>query len=368
MIRRTRCLGLVAATIGWAPVAIAAETFDYGKETETRRVEYVTDLQVVLEGVNTLDYTYEFKIDFETPRPRPPMGTMPGPGGRAVTRGSVDGSCLAAFNDLVATRRVVFGSTNLSKWPMGKDFACTDTPSKAALDNLLSELRAPQDAGLITVPADSLAKAIRQTGPGGSVTITIAAKVHKTEYDQALAASVGNLDPLPDDQKKAIEPHQKARIFKIEFGPPTGVIFSFGPYLGGIGRTEFDQVRNANHDPSDPTSSEFVVGLSEDSSVNYGVAAYWSTPITKRDKLGISWGVAYTVSNELDSAVNGLLGFYFRPPSKRGVGLIHFGVAVGSERELAGGFSVGGPIGQSEEIPVTFRTQLSWFAGYGFRF
>jgi hypothetical protein len=156
-------------------------------------------------------------------------------------------------------------------------------------------------------------------------------------------------------------------VFRIDFGPPKGVTFTFGPYVSGIDRTEFDQVTNPTYDANEPGSSQFIVGRTEGSSYSYGVAAYWNASLDQRDSFGISWGVAYTLSNELDTAVNGLVGLYYRP-TKNGPGLIHAGLAVGRERELAGGWQVGDPIGSTEAIPTKVRTALSWFVGYGFRF
>ena len=66
---------------------------------------------------------------------------------------------------------------------------------------------------------------------------------------------------------------------------------------------EFDELRNPDHDPMDPDSSEFLVGLTEDSNVSYCVAAYWNAPVTAGETFGISWGVAYTLNDELDTAV-----------------------------------------------------------------
>ncbi len=363
--------------------AVTAEelTFDYAEKSDTVRVEYDPELKVVLEGVNTLDYEYSQRVEYELPKPMigPVVGPL-GPGSasnriRSVTDQSPIDTCMKNLNDKIAGRMVVYGQEALKRWHDDaatgvNDTTCADDELKELIQDHLRELGEKENVGRMDATSDELSKANRLTGPGGAITITITATAQKTTYSKNLASPERtplDVDSLGAQEKDKVRKHQEERKYRIEFGPPKGVTFSFGPYLGGIARKEFDQVRNPDHDPNDPSSSEFIVGLSEDSDISYGVAAYWNAPLVDTEWFGMCWGVAYTLSNELDTAVNGLLGVYFRPVTK-GPGLVNVGLAMGREREISGGRAVGRPIGDTEEIPVTVETTISWFVGYSFRF
>ena len=80
--------------------------------------------------------------------------------------------------------------------------------------------------------------------------------------------------------------------------------------------------------------SLFVIGLENDSDIRYGVAAYWTvyTNTIYKWKGGATWGVAYTNQNELDEALNGLLGYSFINPNETIT--LTLGVAVGKTTYL----------------------------------
>jgi hypothetical protein len=150
------------------------------------------------------------------------------------------------------------------------------------------------------------------------------------------------------------------RKFTVEFEPPPGIIFTFGPYLSDLDREEFERVLERD------STDKYVIGFSEDSPVTYGVAAFWNATILPNWTSGLSWGVAYNLQNEPELAVAGLLGVFWTPHFVRTPVLVHVGAAVGRAKTLGGGRKPGDSIGANEEIPTTAKTKVRVFGAISF--
>jgi hypothetical protein len=220
------------------------------------------------------------------------------------------------------------------------------------------------------VPQDKVTQALASTGAGGGVLIEVdpLPLVHSLKWIDDRPALERSPEP-GTAVDTAIKEHAAHRVYRVVFGNPPGVLASFGPFVSGLGRVEYDRFKNPDYDPAGTGQSELIVGKSEDSSITYGIAAYWSAALRKQENWGVSWGIAYTPQNDIEQAVSGLVGGYWRP-YKSASALVHFGALIGQRKELAS--SVAGqdpvPIGANETIPVTQKTVATWYLGIGFGF
>jgi hypothetical protein len=375
------CLTVLATAL---PAVAQQVSFDYSKTSAETTVAYDKGLKVVLENVNTLDYTYEISVQAVLPQPpAPPALPAPGSMGLAPAPNAALNMCKDLINASLLERLARFGSESLLLWKTTEldgleAKGCSDAAARSQIQAVLGKAFQSAQPGQTPVLSAKLAAELADTGPGGKLIITVEATPKLTQIAGDTAAALGavKVEGAALDMvllsnttvKSKVDQHKKARTFTVNFEPPEGILFSFGPYLSQLGRKEFERVANPDHDPMDENSNEFMIGLAEDSDQSFGVAAYWSVVVWQWDKfgLGFSWGVAYDVQNEIDEAVQGLVSVAFE--FQKTPLLLHVGAAVGRQKRLADGFELMDPIGANQEIPATTSTEVELYVGISFRF
>ena len=167
---------------------------------------------------------------------------------------------------------------------------------------------------------------------------------------------------LNDAEKTdSIKGHLEKRVFKLEFERPSGIDFSFGPYISFMGQKTFAKQKK------EPGSEELVIGLEKDDDIRYGVAAYWHVPVSSMERWAATWGVAYTTQGDLDDQIQGLLGLSYRPFMRKVY--LNFGVSVGNQKKLAKNFELNTSVLEADdEIPVTTKLGVSGFVGLSYSF
>jgi hypothetical protein len=361
---RTRALPAFAVSIlCWVGTA-SAETqgvqFDYNKQNDSTVVNYASSLSITLTGVNTLDYDYTISMIALPPSPQP--GPPVGPRALAGLQ-----PCLTAVNTQLSNRAQLLGQVALAKWWQDLRTVTLTSPDCAgsditkAITNRLLEAGNPDVAGTLAIDPQALAAQLVATGPGGGIVLTIKATAFITTLE---------LNEKADDvtiKRTAVTTSLSAtrsaeimqRQFTVRFGPPTGVLISFGPYLSGLHRTTYQAV------PNPANSASFVIGTSQDSSVSYGIAAYWTARLVGNclEMCGLTWGVAYNAQS--DNILAGFIGAglqFTKTPL-----IFHVGAAIGNETRLQGGYvAYVTPISATQALPTKTVTTVRWGLGISF--
>lgn len=351
---------------------------NYEVQSEEKSERYDRALKIRVRNVNRIDYKYEVEIEALPPKPFPSFGAgkgMPGPlgGQKAPTNTDLE-KCADTMTHRLTERMVHFGDKSLDDWKNANlsSVQCSNVDPgvvKVLVDKIAADFA--DDPGILKIDDETLKKALEGTNAGGALIIRISAT---PEHSVAVVGADGaSLDLKKETAKCDLDPaiteecekHTRQRQYKVIFELPHGVVFSFGPYLSGVQRHTFKRLSNPDFDGTS-NESQFIIGRDDDSSYTYGVAAHWNGALNSAKTVGISWGMAYTLQETLENAVNGLIGFYGR--SRVSSLRVHLGMAVGREQGLADRRYVDGPIGSTEEISTTNKTVLRWFAAVSFSF
>lgn len=325
--------------------------------TDTIRVPYDKSINIVLSGVNTLDFEYVVEIEAVFPQPKlPQINRTPFPGAGVLGAAACQARETATANDLFKKRIIVYGGNDLKQWHQKyvQNITCTDY-----IHFLDSEIGDDiSKFGHHTIDSGKLIKSLSKTNSGGGLKIKVHALGHKTQ----IPTNPNNTKlPLSDGETQLVAEHTKSRIIFLEFDRPKGIELSFGPYISTLKHQAFTKQKST----TDPNQQ--VIGLEENDDIRYGVAANWQASLLKSNKLLATWGVAYTPQGKIDDQIAGLLGLSLRTFS--GAVFFNFGLGIGNQTKLADGYKLGeSVIGQNEEIPLTTELNADAFFSLSFKF
>jgi hypothetical protein len=345
-------------------------TLHYSEESEKVALPYDRTLAIMFDNVNTLDYRYSVSIAVRPPAPVPTPSvsiSLPQRDRRGDCRDASEGADW--LNKQFLARIAAFGDDELIEWGRAARAGIDSTWCSEVADALQRAI--PSEgilgkAGVYEIASAELLPRLSAAGAGGALVITAEAVPFVTTFRFESGAFVPTRREMTEKEvgdhadKSGILGHMKKRTFIVEFEPPPGIIFTFGPYLSSLERQEFSRVLKKD------SQTEYEIGLSEDSGETYGVAAFWNAILFPKAIVGLSWGVAYNLQNEPEQAVAGLLGVFWTPAYIRAPVLIQIGAAVGRQKLLAGGRHEGDPIGADTEIPTRLKTRVGVFAAMSF--
>ncbi len=374
------------------PARGADITFDYAKTKGKIVIDYPDSLRVKIENVNRLDYKYIYKMTFELPKPELPLNPIPTPRPESATSVKGKGINFDNINKALEERVLKFGQKNIEKWFSDNNTADCLNPIMADFE----KINIRDEAGSLVIGENELADSLFKTSSGGAVIVEITAipgfwsydnkkikmgehEIEERQISPHFAEDTNNdglvdeseinsfLDNYLNDKADEIKAHCSKRVYRLEFKKPKGIIYSFGPYMAILEKNVYGPVRNPNYveGSSEPgKKNKLFIGYQEQSSIVYGVAAFWNAPMIS-DSIGLSWGVAYNLQSQIDTSVSGLVGLYVRNPKVPA--LFQAGVSFGFINELPEGYKPNEtPIGENEVIPLTKKLVPALFLSLSF--
>ncbi len=387
---------IVLAVFLWLPARGADVTFDYAKTKGKIVIDYPDSLRVKIENVNRLDYKYIYKMTFELPKPELPLNPIPTP--RPAPPSGISVSTVGQpdydnINKALKERVLKFGQKDIEKWFSDNN---TDEYLRPIMADF-EKINIKDEAGSLAIGENEFADSLLKTSAGGAVIVEITAipgfwsyeleekeingKKTKVYQISSHFAEDTNNDGLVDeseinsflgsnnlkDQAEAIKAHCSKRVYRLEFKKPKGIIYSFGPYMAILGKNVYGPVKNPNYVEGSSElgkKNKLFIGYQEQSSIVYGVAAFWNAPMIS-DSIGLSWGVAYNLQSQIDTSVSGLVGLYVRNPKVPAI--FQAGVSFGFINELPEGYKpYETPIGENEVIPLTKKLVPALFLSLSF--